>query len=251
MSENPWTGFFSGYQQRDFEFGINDEGVMELYLMAKKKERVGHTRIIKIYPQVEIVNDQGKSFYRKLKDDEGFATAMKAGLEHKEVKFTAEAKGGVKVEITVKYDRSRIILDGKILDKGDIKDTKVFFSYKVRFPAMYTSTYKDEDKAKSRMRKDKIRFVRVKDGKRVTLKTYEDVDVMSEENAKDGIRKLESDMDGQEGKKLIFGTLDEKGKMILKNRGRLDKGKLWEGFEILWLRPMGDASMKPFVIEVK
>ncbi|WP_435894500.1 hypothetical protein [Oceaniferula spumae] len=251
MSEPPWTGFFSGYQQRDYEFGINNEGVMELYLMTKKKERVGHTRTIKIYPQVLIENDQGKRFYRSLNEDEGFATEIKPSLEHKEVKFTGETKGGVKLEINVKYDRSEIILDGKVLDKGDIKDPKVYFSYKVKVPAMYTSTYKDEDKAKSRMRKDKVRFIRAKDGKRVTLKSYEEVDVLAEENAKDGVRELEVDMDGQEGKKLIFGSLDEKSTLIFTNRPADKKGKLWEGYEVLWLREMGDASAKPFVIEVK
>ncbi|MCP5538512.1 MAG: hypothetical protein H7A51_20065 [Akkermansiaceae bacterium] len=251
LSETPWTGIFSGHQERGYEFGINDEGQMELILMDRNKQRVSHTRIIRVLPQVMIENDQGNTYYRSFKEDEGFATSLKAGLDHEDVKFTAETPDGTKVEVTVKYDRSRIILDGKVLDKGDVKGTKVFFAYKVRFPSMYPSIYTDEKKAKTRMRKDRVRFIRAKDGKRVMLKTYEEVEILSEENAKGGIRKLESDMDGQEGKKLIFETLDKKGAFTFKNPGKSDKGKLWEGFELIWSRPMGDTTMKPFVIEVK
>lgn len=255
MSEPPWTGFFSGNKQRNFEFGINNEGAMELSLMNRKKERVSHSRLIKIYPQVIVTNDDGKQFYKRLKEDEGFSTDMKPGMEHQEVKFKAEATGDAKVEIKVKYDRNKIVLDGRILDKGKLTKGKLSFAFWVRVPAMYTNTYKDERKAKAKMRKDKFRFVRAENGKRVTLKTYEKVKLLDDENAKGGVRELSVDMEGQEGHVLIFGTEDEKGILEIKHPRRADEGMLWQGYEVLWQRPFEAAdsksSIKPFVIEIK
>jgi hypothetical protein len=36
MDEHPWLGFFSGYVQRGFEFGVGDEGQCYLFLKTKK-----------------------------------------------------------------------------------------------------------------------------------------------------------------------------------------------------------------------
>lgn len=251
LSKAPWLGFFSGYVRRGFEFGVNNEGACEIHLIGKNKKRVGHTRVVKIYPEVIVENDQGKRYYKRLKEDEGFATTQKAGLEHEAVKFTAESTGDAKVEVSIKYDRDRIIFDGKILDRGKLTKGKIYFGFKVLMPAMYSPTYSDEKKAKARMRKDKFRFVRAKDGKRVTLKTYEEVDLNDEKNTKDGVTALEVDMDGQEGKKFLFKTEDGKGKFIVENRYRDKKGKLWKGYYVKWYRELGDETTKPFVIEVK
>ncbi|MGB0775201.1 MAG: hypothetical protein ACPGUY_05110, partial [Akkermansiaceae bacterium] len=87
--------------------------------------------------------------------------------------------------------------------------------------------------------------------KRVTLKTYEEVDLNDEKNTKDGVTALEVDMDGQEGKKFLFKTEDGKGKFIVENRYRDKKGKLWKGYYVKWYRELGDETTKPFVIEVK
>lgn len=253
MSEPPWTGFFSGTQQRNFEFGINDEGAMELYLMSRKKERVGYSRRLRIYPHVVVENGEGKQFYKKLKEDEGFATKMKPGMDHEEAFFTAETKEGAKVEVVVKYERNAVVLDGKVLDRGKLGAGKVFFAYKVAVPSMYYSSYKNAEKAKARMRKDKFRFVRAVDGKRVTLKTYEKVKLLDAKNAKGGVRELLVDMDGQEGHKLHFATADQKGVLQIKHPRGKTGSMLWQGYEVLWMRPLeqGKDAIKPLVIEIK
>ena len=34
MSDEPWLGYFSGYTSKNFEFGINNEGQSEIYLLG-------------------------------------------------------------------------------------------------------------------------------------------------------------------------------------------------------------------------
>lgn len=268
MSDEPWLGFLSGYSRKNFEFGVNDEGQSEIYLLGQRNEkRVGHTRTIKIYAEVLVETAAGKFSTKKLKEEEGFATEMKAGLDHKEVKFTAESSGDAKVEITVKYDRNRIIMDGRILDRGTLKDGKLYLVYKVRIPAMYGRSYEsaDEKKLKRVMRKDKFRFTRAENKKRVSLKTYEEVDLRDDDKAKGGVTDITVDMSAQEGNVFIFTTLAGTDVIELENKYFDKKAPLWKGYTVKWKReftetddvPKGNSKAKPtqgispFVIEIK
>lgn len=257
MQDDPWLGYFSGYKRRNFEFGVDNEGKCELYLIgAKTKQRVGHTRIIKIYTEVLVQNAAGKIYAKRLKEDEGFATEMKPGLDHEEVKFTAETTGDAKVEISVKYDRDRIIMDGRVLDQGTLKGEKIYLSFKVMVPAMYGTSYNnaDEKKLKSAMRKDRIKFVRAKDQKRVSLKSYEEAVLNDEDVAQGGVTELTVAMDAQEGNDFVFTTLDGKGVLAFENSTRSKKGPLWKGYMVKWKREYTKETKKgisPFVIELK
>lgn len=261
MEDQPWFQYFSGYTRRSFEFGIDNEGQCSLFLIGENnKKRVGDNRTIKIYAEVLVENADGKTYAKRLKEDEGFATEMKPGLDHKEVRFTAESTGDAKVGIHVKYDRDRIIMDGRILDPGTLKEEKIYLAFKVMVPAMYSNTYNsaDEKKLKSAMRRDRIKFVRAKDGKRVSLKSYEEVDLSDEGLARGGVTSLEVTMDGQEGKDFLFSTLDGKGVFDFENRYHGKKGALWKGYYVKWKRlynkdqkPQADEKTTPFVIEIK
>lgn len=256
MHEKPWLGFLSGYERRDFHFGVNNEGQCELHLMKSRKERASYQKKVKIYAELVVEAEDGKRSYKRLKDDEGFATTLKPGLEHEEVTFTAETLGDAKVEVHIKYDGDRIIFDGKVLDRGKLKKGKLYFGYKVLMPEFYrSSTYgKDKGKAKAKMRRDDFKFTRAKDGKKKSLKVYEEYDLEDEEVAGGGITKLEVDMSAQEGKEFIFSTTDGKGVFELTNRSRGKKSEPWRGYYVKWYRPMEEEKgkeIKPFVLEVK
>lgn len=268
MNDGDWWGYFSGYQRRNFEFGINNVGEMQIYLMNKRhKKRVGMTRTIKIDAEVLVVSESGNSSIKGLKNEEGFSTEMKPGLDHKEVKFTAKSIGDAKVEITMQYDGDRIIMDGRILDRGTLKEGKIYFVYKVSVPAMYGRTYDDADdkKLKSVMRRDKFKFTRADDRKRVSLKTYEEVDLGDDDKAKGGVTDIAVDMSSQEGNVFTFTTLDGSGVIELENKSTAKKAPLWKGYTVKWKREFtekethsdtkGRTKMKrgisPFVIRIK
>jgi len=274
IDDDAWLGFFSGYKRRSFEFGVNNEGQCALYLRnSRTGKRAAHTKTVKVFVEVIVENEQGKLYYKRLKKDEGFATEMKAGLDHEKVTFTAESTGDAKVEITIKYDRDRIILDGKVLDPGKLKGKNIYLAYKVSVPAMYSQTYNNADgkKLKGAMKKDRIRFVRAKDGKRVSLKSYEEVDLADEKLAQGGVTSLQVTMKGQEDQDFLFTTVDGSGALSFENRQSGKKGMLWKGYYVNWKRPYeannGDAKedkkpgsrpsrstrkgISPLVIEVK
>ena len=256
MKKQPWLGFFSGYERRDFHFGVYNDGECALFLMKSRKVRASMTKTVKIYPELYVENEEGERSNKRLKEHEGFLTQLEPGLDHKKVSFTAETTGDAKVEILIQYDGDKIIMDGKVLDRGQLGEGKIYFGYKVMMPSFYyAATYgKDKDKAKSVMRRDDFRFTRAIDGKRVSLKVYEKYNLGSDELAKNGITKLEVEMSAQEGKEFIFTTLDGKGVFELSNRFDGRESEPWKGYYVRWYRPMNEKKgdeIKPFVIIVR
>ena len=252
MNHQPWLGFFSGYVQRGFDFAVGDEGQCYLFLKTNKGERVGKDRTIKIYAEVILEMPNGERVVKRLKRDEGLSSELEPSLKHKEVTFLAESTGGAQVEINIQYSRKKIILDGKILNRGTLKSGKLILCHRVVVPAMYSDTYQDnEKKQKSRMRSDKIKFVRAVDKRRVTLKSYEAVNLMDEKMAQGGITDLTVKMDGQEGKDFNFTTTGGRDVLLFTNKSPETKGKLWQGYHVIWQRALGDKKMSPLEIEVK
>jgi len=254
MGEAPWGGFFSGYQRHGFEFGLNDEGVGEIYLMNKSRKRIGVSRKVKVMTQVIVVSENGTRIVLPIDSDDGFSTDMKAGLKHKEVKYTARtsSKTQAEVEVHIQYKGNQLVFDAKVVDRGKIKKGELYASFKVIVPAMYGSTYSGDDKkSKARMKKDKIKFCRAKDRKSVTLKSYEDVDLSDKDMAAGGVTELSVKMDAQEGKTFIFKTLKRGGVLQFENKKSKTKGKLWQGYVVRWERKMGDRKTSPLVIEIK
>lgn len=252
MHELPWAGFFSGYTRHGFEFGVNNEGLSEIYLIGKDRKRIGASRKVKIYTEVIVEDKNGKRSVKRLKTDEGLVTDQQPGLKHKKINYTALCTGDAKVQVSIQYSGNKITMDGKVIDRGSLKNDQLYLSYKVVMPAMYTNTYANNaKKEKARMKKDRIRFVRAKDGKSVSLKSYEKVNLLDEDLAKDGVTKLSVSMDGQEGRDFEFTTTTEKGTIRFENKAGKKKGRLWQGYLVKWERAMGDSKAAPFVIEVK
>ncbi len=254
MDHAPWTGYFSAYIRRGFEFGVDGDGKCEIFLKTKAGKRVGVSRTIKIYPEILVVLPDGKRKIKRLNKGCKMSTRQKPGKNHQKVNFIAETSDGVRIVFDIRYEGNEILLDGKIIDRGSLMKGQLFFVYRVLVPAMYSSTYKktrDSKKVKSRMRKDRIRFVRAKDGRVVKLKSYIDVDLEDEKLAKSGVRQLEVRMDGQEGRRFYFSTENKKGVIYFENKTPHQKGKLWEGYSVRWQRESGDFEMSPLVIEVK
>ncbi len=260
--KKPWLGYFSGYQRHGFEFRVDNEGKCLIYLKDRRaRKKLGNKKTIKIYTEVLVENAQGKLIAKRLKSDGNFVTDQKAGLKHKEVRYTAESSGGSKVEVHIKYDRSRIIMDGRVLDPGSLKGKKIYLGFKVMVPAMYGASYNraGEEKLKCAMRKDRIRFVRAKDGKRVSLKSYEKVDLSDDDLAAGGVTTLQVAMAGQKGSDFVFTTVDGTGVLSFENRRRGEEVALWKGYYVKWKRlyVAGDdgevkkGKASPFVIELR
>ncbi|MBT8036828.1 MAG: hypothetical protein KJO21_04725 [Verrucomicrobiae bacterium] len=250
MTDHPWIGYFSGYERRGFEFGIREDGQCEVYLIASKtKKRIGMARTINIQAEVIVEDDQGRRTTQKLKKG-SLSTEMKAGADHRDVRFKAESTGGAKFEVRVEYDGNRIMMDGRILDRGSIKGEKIYMGFCVKVPAMYgKSTYDgaDEKKVKAAMRSDRIRMTRADDRKRVSLKSYEFVDLQDKNIALGGVTELYVSMKSQEGNDFIFTTEHRKGVIDVTYKQEHLKAPMWKGYLVKWRREFTDApaSKKP------
>lgn len=250
MAEAPWGGYFSGYQRRGFHFGVNDEALCEIYLIDQQRQRVGQSRKVKIYAGVMVELEDGKRLVKALKNDVGYHSNQKPGLDHKAVKLTAMTVGEAMVEISIRYQGNEVVMDGKVLQRGSLKDGKLSFQYEVRVPAMYTNTYLDDPKKeKARMKRDRIKFTRLKDDKKISLKSYQEVDLA--ESAEGGVSVLEVSMDGQHRRTFEFSTLKRGGGLAFENKNPGEAGKLWQGYRVIWRNPQDGEPSAPLVIGIK
>lgn len=253
VKDSPLRSCFFFVSERAYDFTVDPKGKTQLYFKKKRsKERAGSDYIVKVKLEVEHKDRSGK-VTRKKQDTDTFYVAVEPSLEQTEQSYVVEVTGGAKVQRSMKYDGERIILDAKVVDLGSYKEGDLSVVLNVVVPAMYPSSYSsaDKKKLKDKMRRDKFKITRAADATVVSLKSYEEVDLASEEVAKAGFTSLHSKMGAQEGKELTVTSLSGKEPLSISSK-QGGSNMLWKGYTVHW-RAGGDLkkSPSPLVIQVK
>lgn len=238
FSEVPWLGCFSGYEHRNFHFGVKVDGQCTLYLLQKNKEERAHNKQFNIAAHILHVSGDGTAKVLPFKKESGFNTELEAGLDHKEVKFSAETAGDARAEVTIEYNRDKILLDGRVLDPGKLQGGDIYFEFKVSIPDLYARQLSDLDEREigKMLRRDKIKFVRAEDKKRVNLKSYKDVNLADEDMASGGVTEIELRLACLEGMDVTFTTDDKRGPLQFENASAAKAAPLYKGCVVRWQR---------------
>ena len=247
-------GLFSYNKTKAFKFYIDDRGLGVLLLSKKGgKKYVGQDYTIKITPKLMHVNSSGERKVKRFRAASFKSEAPK--VEDVEQSYTVEATGGVKLQFDIKYEKERIILNTKVLSSGEMKREDLQLAYNVKVPAMYTKRHEGMDLKERRklMRRDKISFIKANGGGSASIKSYEGVDLSSDDVVGDGITMWSAKIGAQEGKKLLFTTV---GGDYIFNVKTKDLAPCWEGYTVEWISPLADSlsaeeyAGSAFVIEV-
>lgn len=226
-----WLGYFVGWEDKKFDFGIGADG--EVALMVKKSgKRVSHRDISIRYVIEEEI--KGKWVRRQFTKD-GLSSEQEKGIDPKKpVVVSSTVTGDTKVEWTHVLSRGTVSVLPKLIEKKT--ENKIRVGMEFSLPRLHRFDEKpDKKELKSKAGDDHLRGIRLKDGKKIRIK-FDDLedDVSSEEFLQDGASEVEVKSKGISDLKFIVENGDEK-------MGRIDivtKGPLYNSFKVLWMADM-------------
>ena len=226
LQEKPWLGHFVGYERRGFRFGINEDGRMTLEAKARDGKYLMNDRALNLY--VEVIEVSGDRNYTKKLIAGSLTTTDPAAKNPNKATFRGKVTGDAEFEATVEFDGDTILLGGRILNNGSIKNPLVF-QVRARHSDVYR--YSSETKVKQDAKKDRIEYVRA-DKKKGKLDWLEGIDLSSEEVSGPGLTSVSVEVKCYEGRKFLYAPVGE-GKITLQNT-KFATAAPRAGFSILW-----------------
>jgi len=224
-----WLGYFVGWEEKVFDFGIGADG--EVLMHPKKSGKRGAIKdfSIRYLLQEEI---KGKWVTRNLLAEKGLESADEKGVDPKKpVTVNTTYTGGTKIEWVHLLSRGAMVLKPRILEKTSENPIRVGLS--VNLPRLYRFEKELEGRElRKKVGGDTLEGIRLKDGKKIRIKFHEnDKDVAGEEFLKDGASAIEVESGGFYGHTFVMAQSNEKA-------GRIDvetNGPLYNSFKLIWL----------------
>lgn len=204
LFEKPWTAWYSGYEGKKFEFGVNPDGEASLIpIDNKSKERVSQHSWISIKPVILETVSSGKDVVKKPLED-GWEAITPESNEAEKVTFRGTVTGGAKYEASFEIDGAEVYCSGHILDKGELTKNPIRFAIRVTVANSYRHT-DDEDDLEEKIKDDRFSFV-MANKKKAKFKGKDLEDAVAEECK--AIRSVRADISYYKGDKMDFDAGD-------------------------------------------
>lgn len=233
LKENPWIGYYTGYERRNFHFMVSSSGECLLSPISTKGSPLSSRLSVRIRPLVEDVLPSGQVVAKSPVDD-GWEAVTPAAVDPEAVVYRGTVSGGARFEVKLEFDGDQISAGGRLLEKGTLANPR--FVIRIQVPDVY---YHENNAAKKaeKAKKDRVDLVRT-DGKKLKLDLVTPLDAESAEFNGPGISQARVEIAGYRGMRLEFDA----GKDALFDFWNKGEGNLIEGFTLGW-RP--DAAKDP------
>ena len=247
INEKIWLGYFVGFKNYRFQFGVTAKGTAILQVMGKKAQPLSKKLTIPVEFVVEKVMPDGKMTRLKILPM-SLESTQTATAKPKDVVFQGRVKGDVGFEVMVSEEQGDILLGGRLL-KPEKATSELRFSIRVKFPKAYADSGQSGDKKQVDVFKEKTQGDRLQlvwtDQKRLRVSTSEKIDASSKEINGPGIAVLQLAFGSYEYKKFEL-TATENSAMTLSNKPLVP---LREGILVTWtadpsLDPAGKARLR-------
>ncbi len=227
LDDNPWTGWFAGYERREFRFGVKGDGTAVLIPINERNDDPISPRYwIDIEPVIEEVLDDG-SVVTKQTLDTGWTAITEPTDEGGKISYRGTVTGGATFEVHFETDRDTILGGGRVVEKGELTEHPIRFAIRIKIPNVYH--YVDnEDKVEDSADGDRIRIERA-DGKKMTLDGWEPV-WADKDVSGPGVRTASIDLEGYDGREIEL----ESGDGGLFEFWNGEKRPLYKGFTFGW-----------------
>lgn len=227
LDDDPWTGWFAGYEDRDFRFGVNNDGEGVLIPIDERKdEPVSQRYYIRIEPIIEEVREGGRVVSKRPVEGE-WEAITEANAEAEKISYRGKVTGGASFEVNFEIDGDQIRGGGRLLDKGELTEHPIRFALRVRVPNVYHYV-RDEEKVEERAEGDTIRLERA-DGEKLKLDGWEPVWAEKDVSGP-GIKTASVELEGYDGRDLDLDSGD--GGLFEFWNG--EKRPLYKGFTFGW-----------------
>ena len=227
LDEQPWLGWFSGHEEREYRFGIMADGIAALVPLKERDDKAVSQKFwIQIQPVIEEVMPDGKVVTKQL-DEAGLEGLTEPTDKGGKMSFRGRVTGGATFEVHFETARGKIYGGGRLLDKGELTENPIRLAIRVKVPNLY-QYIEDEEKVEDLADGDRIRLVDA-DGKKQSLDAWDPV-WADKDISGPGIQSAQIDLEGYDGRKLELDAGD-KGLFEFWNG---QKRPLYKGFTFGW-----------------
>lgn len=189
LSDKENLGYFVVVRSKSSQFGLGSDGKTTIKVLDNKGETISSKLTIDVDFNVTETMPDGKKIVRKI-NAESLESAQEPTAKPKNVVIKGKVTGDVEFEVVVSEERGAIILGGRLLNPGALKNPTQF-SIEVEFPNSLPEAKKDGDKRDAKELEDKIKGDKVQltwtDGKRVKIPASKAVAGVSQEVTGPGI----------------------------------------------------------------
>jgi len=237
LNEAPWLGYFAGYENKRFTFGLSAAGEIKVTPLNDKGEHFGPNDHFAILFGITEILPDGKLEMKKIKADT--LTSEQAATDKLEkVVIRGKVSADAGFEAMIAQDRGVISITGRVTETGGFKKNPIRFGVQVNFPDTYPKwmredKWKSDEKAMEALQK-KLKLENIDitwtDGKKVKQSFEEPVDAASKELNGPGISMAEIEVQTYKNRQFIF-TASNSSAMTLSNAG---SSALSDGFFIHW-----------------
>lgn len=252
LNKQPWLGYFVIVNNNRLQFGIPSHGKATLKVIGKKGEPLSQKLAVTVDFVVEETLPDGKISVKTL-IPESLESSQPATDKPKKITCRGKVKGDATFEVSMDEDRGKILLGGRLIDRGTLTANPTRFSIQLKFPDAYPNDKQALDKKEVKEFEEKISKDRVQltwvGGKRIKLPNDKPVDTGSKEINGSGIDSAEIEFSSYQGKKIELDA-SENSMMTLSN-SKIEP--LHAGFTVTWAAdPAKDAEGKArLTIDVK
>lgn len=252
LKEKPWLGFYAGFENKKFQFSVDQNAKIKLVILNAKGEPMAKAYEIPIEVGVEDTSTEGKTWLRKFVPESLVATEPPNGKFEK-CSIRGKVTGEASFELNLSQDRGVISLGGRITDPGKLAGRPIRFVIRPKFPNAYPYDKPGLDKKAAKTFEKKIEDDRIDlkwtDGKKTKLTFENEVDAGSKEVNGPGVAEAEVEISTYKDVRfLLTATPDSAMKFSNEKTAPLHKG-----FDITWQAdPAKDKEGKARLsIEVK
>lgn len=242
----PWQGYFIGYEQRAFRFGIGCDGKGELTPHNPKGEPVSFMKAFGLTFTVEETMPDGRVVARQI-DTSSLETKDEATTKPGKVSFRGRVTGGTTFEVKLEFDGNRVAVGGRILERGKSTNPQRF-AIRISMRDAYRHDKDTGRQFERKVRGDELRFESL-DGRRGRIRMFEKLD-LAKEFGSEGLRWLRFEMASYAGRRFDLSSTPGG---VLEVATAPTAGELIRGMVITWRHspeqdPEGEARL---VIEVR
>lgn len=240
LDDDPWLGYFIGYGNKRWRFGMTSQGKMNIVPLDKKGESKGHGAKISVRIQIDEMNSNGKAS-AKLIDASSLESKNEATDSLDKVVITGKTTGNASFEMTVEQVRGEIMIGGRVTGAGDLKKP-LRFALQTSFPKAYKEKKPKEEREVKKWEKqferqlkgDKL-VLKWTDGTRKRFSFDEEVDLSSKEVSGPGVEELLVDSEAYDGRQLAFSASENS---MMKLEGGAGN-PIFKGYKIHWAADPG------------
>ncbi len=232
LNDKENLGYFVVARSKSSQFGLASDGKTTIRVLDNKGETMSSKLTIDVDFNVTETMPDGKKIVRKIKA-ESLESAQEPTSKPKNVVIKGKVTGEVEFEVMVSEERGAILLGGRLLNPGALKNPTQF-SVEVEVPNSLPEAKKDGDKRDAKELEDKIRGDKVQlmwtDGKRVRIPGSKAVEGGSKEVTGPGISAATIEFSAFKDQRIQL-TASPNSSMTVSNPATRP---LSEGFSLHW-----------------